>query len=412
MASSGSGSTMSPKRRRSASLEYGVVENCAPNEPFSLNGFDFVFDACAIRGERMYMEDRWCAVLDEDKEALVLAVYDGHGGASVSSHLSRNLAREVLRETSLREDPAGAFKRAFKRVDDVVCAENPGEMRGTFGRPGAGSTAIMALIMPPKMYIANVGDSRATTFDSHGWERFVSADQRPSVSEEKERIVRDGGFVKRGRDGLLRTGGILAVSRAFGNAGIKQFVSVEPEVSVVDLDTVDSLILCSDGLTDVMGSKLASETMRAVPQGTMPSSPSPVRTRRVANSLVTLARVRQSKDNISVVVLQVRRSNAALPFTSLETPVSNSMSRSKSQTPMTVPYNPVMPSSIGSDDEHVIGVSLEVHSGEVRLEVRVDAPNELIDEEMFDGLSSPARSSIERDSTQAITPIVSPSAVH
>jgi len=265
--------------------------------------------------------------------------------------------------------------------------------------------------MPPKMYIANVGDSRATTFDDHGWERFVSTDQRPSVSEEKERIVRGGGFVKRGRDGLLRTGGILAVSRAFGNAGIKQFLSVEPEVSVVDLDTVDSLILCSDGLTDVMGSKLASETMRAAPQGAITSSPSPVRTRRVANSLVTLARVRQSKDNISVVVLQVRRSNAALPFPSLETPVSNSTSQAKSQTPMTVPYRPVTTSWSGSD-ERAVDVSLEIHSGQVRLEARVNSSNGSLGEETFDGLSSPARSSVERDSTQAITPIVSPHAVH
>lgn len=38
-------------------LEFGVVENCVLNEVFNLNGFGFAFDACAIRGEWLYMED-------------------------------------------------------------------------------------------------------------------------------------------------------------------------------------------------------------------------------------------------------------------------------------------------------------------------------------------------------------------
>ena len=68
---------------------------------------------------------------------------------------------------------------------------------------------------------------------------------------------------------------------------------------MVDLDAIEFLILCSDGLTDVMDSRAASETMRAVPMGAMSSSPSPIRKRRVANKLVSLARVRQSRDNIN-----------------------------------------------------------------------------------------------------------------
>ena len=39
---------MDASRRRSVSLEYGVVENCAPNETLGLNGFGLTFDACAF----------------------------------------------------------------------------------------------------------------------------------------------------------------------------------------------------------------------------------------------------------------------------------------------------------------------------------------------------------------------------
>ena len=380
------------------------MEHCAPNEAFHLNGYAFTFDACAIQGERPYMEDRWCAVLDEEKGAFVLAVYDGHGGATVSSHLSTHLAREVLDEATLRSDTEGAMKRAFKRVDDVVCRENPSQMRGMFGRPGAGSTAIMALIMPPKMYVANVGDSRATAYDARGRVTFESKDQRPCVKEEKERIHRDGGFVKRGRDGMLRTGGILAVSRAFGNAGIKQFLSVEPEVYVVDLDTIDSLILCSDGLTDVMGANIASETMRAAPVGVLASSPSPVRTRRVANSLVTLARVRQSKDNISAIVLQARKLSP-MTFPALETPVSDA--QVTCGTPQTLQYNPAS-ADVKDGEDAVLRVALDFAANnegvvvDLKVGERACEDSKGVDD---DGLSSPVPSAM-RESTQAITPII------
>ena len=374
---------MDSTRRQSVSLEYGVVENCAPNETLGLNGYGFTFDACAVRGGRPHMEDRWCAV---------------------SAHLSRRLAREVLEEETLARDPPEALRRAFRRVDGEVCEENPGRMNGVYGNPGAGSTAIMALIMPPRVYVANVGDSRATALDDRGRVVFESKDQRPSVPEEKEKIVRDGGFVKRGRDGMVRTGGILAVSRAFGNAGIKYFLTAEPEVSMVDLDAIDSLILCSDGLTDVMDSRAASETMRAVPVGAMSSSPSPIRKRRVANKLVSLARVRQSRDNISVVVLQARKL-ASIVFPALETPASDV--QLTCGTPPTVRYNPAPPNGFFGDQssERDVHVSLRVESdGFVRV-VIVCAEEDACTGERSDGLSSPMPT-VLRDSTQAITPII------
>jgi len=394
------GECSSSARRRSASHDasFGVVENCAPHEAIRLRGgYAFAFDACAIRGERPYMEDRWSALFDEGKNALVLAVYDGHGGAAVSAHLSQKLARAVLEEEALTRDPATALKRAFKGVDEEVCKANPGSMRGMYGNPGPGSTAIMAVMMPPKMYVANVGDSHAFALNALGEVIFESKDQRPDVPEERERILKDGGFVKRGRDGVLRTGGILAVSRAFGNDGIKRFVSVEPEVSVIDLEDVDSLILASDGLTDVMGSKLTSETMRATPVGVLSTSPSPVRVRRVANALVTLARVRQSRDNISVVVCQSRK--LAEPFLSFcETPRTHSQPLG---TPETVQYCPE-PSGAQYEAVNAVKVVLRFTTGKERVLLELSVTG---DDELMDGLSSPAPSAM-RDSVQAITPII------
>ena len=62
--------------------------------------------------------------------------------------------------------------------------------------------------------------------------------------------------------GVARACGILAVSRAFGNAGIKHCVRADPEVTEVDLARVDTCVLCSDGLTDVVDAEKMLECAR------------------------------------------------------------------------------------------------------------------------------------------------------
>jgi protein phosphatase 1L len=53
--------------------------------------------------------------------------------------------------------------------------------------------------------------------------------------------------------GTWRVGGVLAVSRAFGDRLLKQYVVAEPEIQEDTIEEgVDFLILASDGLWDVV----------------------------------------------------------------------------------------------------------------------------------------------------------------
>ncbi|CAL9181888.1 unnamed protein product [Musa hybrid cultivar] len=67
----------------------------------------------------------------------------------------------------------------------------------------------------------------------------------------EQRIEDAGGFVMWA--GTWRVGGVLAVSRAFGDRHLKQFVVADPEIHEEAVDgSLEFLILASDGLWDVV----------------------------------------------------------------------------------------------------------------------------------------------------------------
>lgn len=125
-----------------------------------------------------------------------------------------------------------------------------------------------------------------------------------------------------------RVEGILAMSRAIGDKYLKSVVISEPEITFTKRESDDEcLILASDGLWDVLSSELACEVAReclqegaaaaattidlnATPQieeeGAGTSYPS--RSALAAALLTRLALGRKSTDNISVIVIDLKRS--------------------------------------------------------------------------------------------------------
>lgn len=136
----------------------------------------------------------------------------------------------------------------------------------------SGSTAVSALIRNTDegrfLYIANVGDSRAVLCSSHNEDMTpaqtncgyvalrLSHDHTADDPEEQERIKKAGGFITRGR--VL---GILAVSRSFGDHGMKDFIIALPHLREINLQngTYPFFILACDGLWDVITDQEAIE---------------------------------------------------------------------------------------------------------------------------------------------------------
>eukprot|EP00955_Chlamydomonas_euryale_P010011 107421-Chlamydomonas_euryale.AAC.8 len=86
----------------------------------------------------------------------------------------------------------------------------------------------------------------------------MTVDHKPNNKDEKERIENAGGVVIWA--GTWRVGGVLAVSRAFGDKPLKQFVISTPHVREDMLSRDDEfLILASDGVWDVINNEVSDK---------------------------------------------------------------------------------------------------------------------------------------------------------
>uniref|UniRef100_A0A0E0JLX7 protein-serine/threonine phosphatase n=1 Tax=Oryza punctata TaxID=4537 RepID=A0A0E0JLX7_ORYPU len=250
------------------------------------------------------------------------AVYDGHGGSRVAEACRERMHVVLAEEVRLRrllqggvggadvedEDRARwkeAMAACFARVDGEV----GGAEEADTGEQTVGSTAVVAVVGPRRIVVANCGDSRAV-LSRGGVAVPLSSDHKPDRPDEMERVEAAGGRVINWNG--YRILGVLATSRSIGDYYLKPYVIAEPEVTVMDrTDKDEFLILASDGLWDVVSNDVACKIARNCLSGRTASKyPESVTGSTAADAaalLVELAIARGSKDNISVVVVELRR---------------------------------------------------------------------------------------------------------
>ncbi|CAL9207228.1 unnamed protein product [Musa hybrid cultivar] len=271
------------------------------------------------------------------------AVFDGHGGYHVAAlckdwmHvlLAEELGREMAAATEEEEmaRTRAAVGRGFARMDELALAACA---CGKIGLPPCGcersgieseivgSTAVVALVGVNRVVVANCGDSRAVL--SRGGQAVpLSSDHKPDRPDELARIEAAGGRVIYLNG--ARVHGMLAMSRALGDKYLKPFVISEPEICVVERTAEDEcLIMASDGLWDVLPNDVACDVARrcleeadqsrgaedvdggdATAGGREQEQASDARCSLAAVLLARLALARRSADNISVIVIDLRR---------------------------------------------------------------------------------------------------------
>ncbi|KAI4337691.1 hypothetical protein L6164_016075 [Bauhinia variegata] len=235
------------------------------------------------------MEDYHVAkfVQIQEKELGLFAIYDGHLGDRVPAYLQKHLFSNILKEDEFWEDPIRSISKAYERTDQAILSNSSDLGRG-------GSTAVTAiLINGRKLCVANLGDSRAV-LSMRGQAVQLTTDHEPNL--ERGIIENKGGFVSNMPGDVPRVNGQLAVSRAFGDKSLKLHLRSDPDVQNTDIDAdIDILILASDGLWKVMSNQEAVDIATRIrdPQ-------------RAAKQLTAEALKRDSKDDISCVVVRFR----------------------------------------------------------------------------------------------------------
>ncbi|KVH89884.1 Protein phosphatase 2C [Cynara cardunculus var. scolymus] len=116
-------------------------------------------------------------------------VFDGHGhsGKKCSNFVKNRLLELLCSDDSLLEDPVKAYTSAFCTTNNEL-HDNP-EIDDVM----SGTTAITVLVIGDKLFVANVGDSRAVISVKEGDHNRIVAqdlsyDQTPFRNDELERV--------------------------------------------------------------------------------------------------------------------------------------------------------------------------------------------------------------------------------
>ncbi|KAL0129275.1 hypothetical protein PUN28_004166 [Cardiocondyla obscurior] len=252
----------------------------------------------AIRNARRKMEDRHMILHDlntmfnkqDDNVVDYYAVFDGHGGQDAAAYCATHLHQYLVESEYYPTDPEHALRDAFSTTDaQFIAKSNTQKLSG-------GTTAVCALLMNKKLYIAWVGDSMASLVSRGNVKQLVNP-HRPTRGDEYDRIKNLGGFILH-CGGVPRVNGFLSISRAIGDVQYKPFISSEPEVRCIPLDgTEDFLIIACDGLWDHVDQRTAAlRVYRQVLQN-------PNDLKSVHQALLQSAKRGGSLDNITVIVV-------------------------------------------------------------------------------------------------------------
>lgn len=252
-----------------------------------------------------------------------LAVFDGHGGPAVAEFLKTGLWPVYREKLAKGGDAAKATVQAYLEVDKATIAAPKGlfGMMRERGMGGArcGSTAASVVLAPAAnkswdLIAANVGDSRV--YLSRGGKAVqLSVDHKPEVEEERLRIEKKNPTPKKPlvfqAGGQWRVGGLLALSRAFGDVYLKDWddglrdgatggfgLSAEPSVRIERLTGEDDwAVIGTDGLWDTLSGQEAVDMCQAHRGGGSLGE--------LAKKMVQIAQDRGSTDDVTVVIIRL-----------------------------------------------------------------------------------------------------------
>ncbi len=204
-------------------------------------------------------------------------VADGMGGELAGDYASAKCVETIIDsiKASTEKETVRIIEQAIQKANSIIFTESKSDST----KAGMGTTLVLATVIDNHLFVANVGDSRL----------YVA------TASKIKQITKDHSVVAE----LVRTGELdeddartdkrkNMITRAVGAES-----SITPDYFDVALKGREHILLCSDGLTNMVSDKDIFSILK---------EDSPIENR--AAKLIELANNSGGKDNISVIIVE------------------------------------------------------------------------------------------------------------
>lgn len=203
-------------------------------------------------------------------------VCDGMGGHKAGEYASRYTVERIVAHVSRSrsKDPVRILRDAIQKANEILVIES----REDAEKQGMGTTVVAATIIDHRLFVANIGDSRLYVID----ETIKQVTKDHSYVEEMVRmgkVNREDAKVHEKKNVITRAVGVMD--------------KVKADFFEVDLEDRDVVLLCSDGLSNMVTDERICQIVL-----------SKVHTEDIARKLVEEANKNGGQDNITAVVIK------------------------------------------------------------------------------------------------------------
>ena len=218
-----------------------------------------------------------------DRNSLLCVVCDGMGGAR-SGNVASNLAVEVFVEevrrtwvTGMNGDEIEQMLRAAVKLANFTVFDQAQQLEAF---AGMGTTLVAMVIQNKEVTLVNVGDSRAYLVGRGGIRRLTTDHSLVQMMVQRGELTPERARTYPGKN---------YITRAIGTEPI-----VECDVFRLDVERGDCLLLCSDGLSNMLDDQ---EILFEVVHG--------VNKQYCCQRLLDIAKNRGAPDNVTSILVLI-----------------------------------------------------------------------------------------------------------
>ena len=244
------------------------------------------FSLTDIGNKREKNEDSYYSQIKDysGTEVGIFAIADGMGGYENGEYASKKAIEEFIKyvdEEFQKLNFSDIFDDDIRKIlENALDIANKNIYEKSQSSSPMGTTFVNGIIINDKIFIANVGDSRAYMLNGDNFTQITK--DNSYVQELIEEGILD-------EDKARNHENKNEITRAIG-----YFESVEVDFYVRELQPLDKILICSDGLTNMVEDSLIKAIFQ---QNNNPKN--------ICMELVFLANTNGGKDNITVTVIEI-----------------------------------------------------------------------------------------------------------